>query len=181
MSSPARLSLALIAALLLGAGAAVVAAHVTPGPIRLVGNTEKRLTIRGSDGAEALTIMGDANGDVDLNADRPFENMRTDCETFGPAATNATCTSEISKLEASLADGSDELVFRNFKSRRSRVAATGGGGGDRLAGSEAGDALDGGVGNDDLLGRGGGDDLNGGSGHDHCNGGSGVDHLSGCE
>ena len=181
---PRWLLVAMVLALAAGAGTAVVAAgsnRIAMGTdlITLEGAVEKRLTIKGSDANETITITGDAAGDLQLQADREFEDMRTDCTTAGP--TNATCTSEYSKVEAELEQGSDGLTFKQFTARGMRAVVAGAAGADTVIGPNAADLLEGGRGGDTLRGKDGPDELDGGDGHDDCDGGKGKDTLRHCE
>jgi Ca2+-binding RTX toxin-like protein len=152
------------------------------GFITLTGEVEKRLTILGSESDEALTVRGEAAGNVMLNADRSFTNMRTDCTTMGPATTNAVCESEYATIDADFADGPDKLVFKAVDVQGLvRVLARGARGGDTLLGSDARDRFEGGAGRDELRGRDGDDDLNGGAHKDSCSGGPGQDQITNCE
>ena len=152
------------------------------GFITLTGATEKRLTIVGSESDEALTVRGEAAGNIMLNADRSFTNMRTDCTTMGPATTNAVCGSDFAQIEADFGEGPDKLVFKAFDVQGlARVLARGAGGGDALLGSDTRDHFEGGAGRDELRGRAGDDDLNGGARKDSCSGGPGQDQVANCE
>jgi Ca2+-binding RTX toxin-like protein len=169
-------------ALAAGASTAIVVAEGPTGPITLEGNIQKRLTIRGSDRAEAITISGSAAGAVTLHSmNNNFENMRTDCETLGPASTDAVCTSDVSTIDAQLREGGDTLRFGAFKANGVTVNAGAARGADKLVGSSARDHFAGGGGRDSLRGKGNADHLDGGPGRDHCNGGRGRDEISHCE
>jgi Ca2+-binding RTX toxin-like protein len=181
---------ALLGALTAGAATAFLASGASgPRVVTLVGNEQKVVTIKGSDGRDGLTIAGAAPNSITIVANRTISNMRTDCDV-GPMSTTAFCGPDTKgetvgeTIDARLGEGGDGLSFSDSFSEDSkavRLIARGAAGGDALKGSDFDDEFDGGGGDDRLRGRPGADDLDGGTGKDSCKGGPGHDQIRRCE
>jgi Ca2+-binding RTX toxin-like protein len=185
VNSRILLGFSTIAALAAGAGTAVLAsgAHGRPQVIRLVGNVERQLTIKGSDRRDSITVQGSAPGSITIGADHTISSMRTDC-SVSPSFTQANCEGHAQEtIEIPMGGGGDELELANFDgdNQAVRMIARGAAGADVLDGSPVPDRFDGGAGDDVLRGHDGNDDLDGGADRDSCKGGPGHDHVRHCE
>jgi len=175
------------AALVAGAGTAVLASGAGPGnpTITLQGSKHKLLKIVGSDAGEAVTISGSAPGSVTIGNPGTITNLRTDCGPEGVVTqpTAAFCgAAGLKTIDVALGDGPDELRFYEFfENEGVRIVGRGGAGADAVDGSSRPDQLTGGDGPDQLRGFAARDSLDGGRATDECDGGGGRDRLENCE
>ncbi|WP_157215952.1 calcium-binding protein [Flavisphingomonas formosensis] len=143
-----------------GGGAGIIDAGTGNDRVELHGNLDEGGTIIGGDGTDSL-VFG-----VTFHAPSPdltitgFEGISG--SFYGGAGDDALNLAQV--LPASALQNGVMFVY-------------GGGGNDRLTGSDTRDALDGGDGNDTLYGGGGNDYLSAGSGIDALYGGQGDDQI----
>jgi hypothetical protein len=177
-------ALALAAALLAGAGTAVLASGAGAGTMITLGdNPGEELTVYGS-GLDDTITYGGYTDNVTVAADRTITSLRNDCDVEPTFSTSAFCDRgrDYAKLESRLGDGSDHLEFLDsFDASKFQILGRGGDGADGLTGTEKKDEFRGGRGGDGLTGLEGNDDLRGGRGVDFCDGGPGNNRITGCE
>jgi Ca2+-binding RTX toxin-like protein len=181
------LTAAMIVAVAAGAGTAVLASGAGPEPrmITLKDGPERLLTIKGSDGADELTIAGAAPGSITIIGNREITNQRTDCDV-NPGSTLGFCGDDsVRTIDMGMGPGRDELGFSETFGEDppglNAILQRGGTGADRISGSVLSDTQEGGEGGDRLRGNEGADDLDGGPNHDNCEGGPGNDTVRHCE
>ncbi len=100
---------AMIAALAVGAATAVFASGAgQPEPmITLKAGPQKLLTIKGSDGADELTIAGSAPGSITIIGNHEIKNQRTDCDV-NPGSTVGFCGDDsVRTIEMGMGPGRD--------------------------------------------------------------------------
>ena len=177
---------AMIAALAAGAATAVIASGAgAPKMITLKDGPERLLEIKGSNGADELTIAGAPPGSVTIIGNREILNQRTDCEV-SPGSTTGFCGDEdVRTIDMNMGKGSDELGFsESFEEDPpflDLLLQRGGPGADLLDGSVGDDTQKGGPGRDTIDGNEGDDRINGGPGRDECDGGAGLNKVRDCE
>ena len=178
---------AMAAALVAGAGTAVLASGAGPagGTITLKGSDPRVVKILGSDGEETVTLAGNLPGSLTIGNPGTITNLNADCEPDGvfTAPQAGFCGRKgLQTIDVRLAGGADELRFYKFAENNGvKLAGAGGPGSDAIDGTERADRLKGGDGPDQLRGFAARDSLDGGRATDECDGGGGRDRLENCE
>ena len=173
----ARLGAALLAAVLVAAGAPSVASAGTVGlnggELSFVADDGQANTITVTGGNGQITVR-DAGNDVLL---LPFTDAQSQCTH--PTTDSATCPATSIDVDAGdLADTVDASSSSIAGPPGiGAVFLNGGDGSDRIIGGPTTDTISGDSGGDSLEGRGGDDFLSGGDGNDSLSGGDGNDSL----